>query len=134
MLQSLPHGVKISITRSITTAFEQYMAKIQWQDHRFSFEDFMQEWKEYIQSNSSWFHKVSPEIKSNPEFHEEVASKINEIIEKILTEKPTPEQIEKIEALQKQLGTDYDYSCKTEAKFYIDFLSQQLKKSGASSK
>jgi len=131
MLQSLPHGVKISITRSIATAFEQYMAKIQWQDHRFSFEEFMQEWKEYIQSNSSWYHKVSNDIKSSPEFHEEIASKMNEIIEKIISEEPTPEQIETVDALQKQLGTDYDYSCKMEAKFYIDFLSKQLKENAA---
>ncbi|WP_100332454.1 hypothetical protein [Bacillus xiapuensis] len=128
MLSDLSPGIKISITRSISTAFDQYMAKILWDETSYNFEDFMNEWRLYITNNSSWYSKVSDEIKSSPEFHQELAVKINEVIEKIFSEAPTSEQIETLDRLQKQLGTDYDYSCKTEAKFYIDYLSEQLKK------
>lgn len=128
MLSDLSPGIKISITRSISTAFDQYMAKILWDEASYNFEDFMNEWRLYITNNSSWYGKVSDEIKSSPEFHQELAVKINEVIEKIFSEAPTSEQIETLDRLQKQLGTDYDYSCKTEAKFYIDYLSEQLKK------
>ncbi|WP_203363548.1 hypothetical protein [Bacillus sp. REN10] len=128
MLSDLSQGIKISITRSIVTAFERYMAKILWDEKAYNFEDFMNEWQQYINTSSSWYSKVSDEMKSSPEFHEELATKINEVIEKIFSEEPTPEQIDTLDQLQKQLGTDYDYSYKAEAKFYIDFLTEQLKK------
>ncbi|MGM7634714.1 hypothetical protein [Bacillus sp. Hm123] len=128
MLSDLSQGIKISITRSITTAFEHYMARILWDENAYKFEDFMQEWQKYISTSSSWYDKVNDEIKSSPEFHEELAVKINEVVKKILSEVPTPEQIDTLDQLQKELGTDYDYSYKAEAKFYIDFLTAQLKK------
>ncbi|WP_338751942.1 hypothetical protein [Bacillus sp. FJAT-52991] len=128
MLSDLSQGIKISITRSITTAFEQYMAQILWDENAYNFKDFMNEWQKYISTSSSWYSKVSDDIKSSPEFHEELAAKINEVVEKIFSEAPTTEQIDTLDQLQKELGTDYDYSYKAEAKFYIDFLTDQLKK------
>ncbi|OLN24248.1 hypothetical protein BTO30_01665 [Domibacillus antri] len=128
MLNSLSHGVKISITRSITTAFEQYMAKIMWDEESYHPQDFMKEWQRYIQQNASWFNQVPDDMKLDPRFHEDLAQKINEVVDKIFSEEPTPDQIKTIDSLQKELGTNYDFSCKAEARFYIDFLTNSIKK------
>ncbi|KAB7707645.1 hypothetical protein F9802_06760 [Bacillus aerolatus] len=128
MLSNLSQGIKISITRSIKTAFEQYMARILWDEKTYRFEDFLDEWRTYIHTSASWYDKVDEEIKTSPAFHEELAAKINEVIERIFSEEPTSGQLEELEALQKEMGTDFDFSCRAEAKFYIDFLSEQLKK------
>ena len=53
MYKQLSSGVKISITRSITTAFENYLASIEWNEERFSMEEFMQKegtniWKNFL--------------------------------------------------------------------------------------
>lgn len=128
MLSSLSQGIKISITRSIKIVFEQYMANISWDEKAYRFEDFMDEWRTYIHTSSSWYSKVDSKVKSSPEFHEELAAKINEVIEKVFSEEPTADQLEELAALQKEMGTDFDFSCKAEAKFYIDLLHDQLKK------
>lgn len=127
MFNELSSGVKISISRSISTVFEQYMEKIKWDENKYNLEDFIQEWKEYINNHASWFEQVNDEIKGDPKFHESLAVKINETIEKILSEDPTPDQEEKIEQLQKELRTDYTYSCKAEAKYIIQYLTRQMK-------
>jgi hypothetical protein len=128
MFKDLSPGIKISITRSITTVFEQYMNRIEWDESRMDLSVFMAEWSEYIHNQASWFDKVEKGIKNNPQFHEELAEKINETIEKILSEEPTQAQMDEIEALQKELHEDYNYSCKTEAKFLIEKLKEELKK------
>ncbi|KKB36550.1 hypothetical protein [Bacillus thermotolerans] len=128
MLSNLPSGVKISISRSIKTAFEQYMAKILWGEDAYRFEDFMKEWREYIHNHASWYDQISDEMKASDEFHQELADKITEVIEKIFSEEPTSKQIEELESLQKELNTSVDYSCKAEAKFYLSYLKEQLKK------
>ncbi|PLS17762.1 hypothetical protein CVD28_08655 [Bacillus sp. M6-12] len=120
MFKDLSSGVKISITRSISTVFEQYMVGINWEESRFSLEAFVAEWQEYITNHASWYNKVDTEIKGNPLFHEELASKINETINKILSEKPTQEQINEIEAIEVKLGKDIPYSCRAEARYVID--------------
>ncbi|MFL0362309.1 hypothetical protein ACH0BF_04720 [Pseudobacillus sp. 179-B 2D1 NHS] len=132
MLSSLSQGIKISITRSIKIAFEQYMAKISWDEKAYRFEDFMDEWRTYIHTSSSWYSKVDSEMKSSPEFHEELAAKINEVIEKVFSEEPTAEQLQELAVLQKKMGTDFDFSCRSEAKFYIELLTDQLKKKKSS--
>nr|WP_156154119.1 hypothetical protein [Domibacillus tundrae] len=128
MLNGLSHGIKISITRSITMAFEQYMANIMWDEDTYSPSDFMKEWQRYIQQNASWYSDVPSDVKNDPRFHEELAVKINKVVAKIFSEEPTEVQIETINALQEKLGTDYDFSCKAEARFYIDFLNEYEKK------
>ncbi|MCP3761454.1 hypothetical protein NLX67_03485 [Domibacillus sp. A3M-37] len=128
MLNGLSHGIKISITRSITMAFEQYMANIMWDEDTYSPSDFMKEWQRYIQQNASWYSDVPSDVKNDPRFHEEMAVKINKVVAKIFSEEPTEVQIETINALQEKLGTDYDFSCKAEARFYIDFLNEYEKK------
>jgi hypothetical protein len=125
MLKNLSSGTKISITRSIKTSFEQYMASIQWQENKFDIQDFISAWRSYINEYASWYKNLSDETKNDVEFHQELALKINETIEKILSEKPTPEQIETLENLQEQSGTDYDYSCKLEAKYLIELLESK---------
>ncbi|MBA2871275.1 hypothetical protein HNQ85_001545 [Anoxybacillus calidus] len=123
MFNSLPHGIKISITRSISAAFEQYMKSIQWDEKKYDLEAFVNYWRDYAEKNASWFDKMNEEMKSNPEFHEELAAKINETIEKILTEPPTEEQMKELDRLIQELGIeDIDYTCKTEAKYHIDRL------------
>ncbi|MGD6943613.1 hypothetical protein ACQCT6_16475 [Cytobacillus gottheilii] len=120
--KDLSQGIKISVSRSITTSFERYMINIQWDEEQFDIQRFVSEWQEYIQNHSSWYSQVSDEMKADPEFHQELAAKINEIIEKIFSEKPTDEQMEEIESLQKQTGKEMDYSCKMEAKYVIEQL------------
>jgi hypothetical protein len=128
MFNQLSSGTKISITRSIKTAFEQYMAKISWDEDKYELQDFVQLWRTYINESASWFNNLDDQIKNDPIFHEELAVKINETIEKILSEPPTEEQMNEIDSLQKDLGTDYDYSCKVEAKFLLDKLQGMAKK------
>jgi predicted transcriptional regulator len=129
MFNSLPHGIKISITRSISAAFEQYMKNIQWDEKQYNLEDFIKYWREYAEKNASWFDKIGEEMKANSQFHEELAAKINETIEKVLTEAPTEEQMAKLDSLIKELGMDdIDYTCKTEAKYHIDRLKSMLTK------
>lgn len=128
MYKQLSSGVKISISRSISTAFEQYLASIGWNEDKFSMEDFVANWQKYFMENAAWFEKVPQEVLLNPEFHEEIAQKIDEVIAKILNEEPTKKQIESIEKMQKQLGTNYTFGCKAEANYVEQLLKEQLKK------
>jgi hypothetical protein len=128
MLNKLPQGVKISLTRSITLAFEQYMKGIQWSEDKYNLESFVLDWKEYAAKHASWYAKIDDTLKSDPAFHEELAVKINETITKILSEEPTPEQMNELEELIKKTGSpDIDYSCKAEAKFHIEQLKGKVK-------
>ena len=127
MYKELPSGVKSSITRSITTVFEKYMASIEWDENRYSMDDFIQEWSKYINESASWTDKVSMESKQHPDFHEEVAKKVNQVIDKILNEPPSEDQIAKIEIMQEKLNTHYDYACKAEASYIELILKEKLK-------
>lgn len=122
MYKQLSSGVKISITRSITTAFEMYLASIGWDEAQFSMEDFMASWRKYFIENAAWFDKVPQEILNSVEFHEELAKKIDEVIAKILNEEPTAKQVQSIEKLQKELGTSYTFGCKAEASYVEQLL------------
>lgn len=126
MYKDLSSGVKISITRSITTSFESYLASIGWDEDKFSMEDFVQYWQTYFTENAAWFEKIPHEVLVSTEFHEEVAKKIDDVIGKILSEEPTKKQIDSIEKLQKQLGTNYTYGCKAEAAYVEQLLKDQL--------
>lgn len=125
MYKQLPSGVKSSITRSISIVFEKYMASIEWAEDRFSMEDFSQVWGTYIKS-ASWKDKVPQEYMLHPDFHEEIAKKINQVIDKILNEPPSEDQIAKIEIMQDQLNTHYDYACKAEASYVESILKQKV--------
>ncbi|MGM9946243.1 MAG: hypothetical protein ACI33M_14930 [Lysinibacillus sp.] len=127
MYKGLSSGVKISITRSISTSFESYLASIGWDEEKFSMEDFVASWQKYFTENAAWFDKVPQEVLMSTEFHEEIAKKIDEVIAKILNEKPTKKQIESIEKMQKQLGTNYTFDCKAEASYVEQLLKQRLK-------
>jgi tRNA nucleotidyltransferase/poly(A) polymerase len=127
MLKNLPQGTKISITRSITLAFKQYMNRIAWNEDKFDPAEFVQEWRDYIEKHSTWFHSLDDKVKQDPSFHEELAKKINEVMEKVLNEQPSSEQIEKIQRLAEELNIkDIHYSCKAEADYHIERL-QKLK-------
>lgn len=125
MFKDLSPGIKISITRSIITAFEQYMNRIDWNESKMDLSAFIADWRDYIQNQASWFDKLDSDIKNNPLFHEELAEKINETIEKILSEAPTKAQMDEIDALQKEVREEYNYSCKTEAKYVIEKLKKK---------
>ncbi|TKI53483.1 hypothetical protein FC756_23675 [Lysinibacillus mangiferihumi] len=127
MYKELSSGVKISITRSISTSFESYLASIGWEEERFSMEDFIASWQSYFQENAAWIEKIPADVLMSTEFHEEMAQKIDEVIAKILNEEPTAKQVETIEALQKELGTNYTYNCKAEAA-YIEHLLKDKQK------
>lgn len=104
------------------------MNRIGWSESQFDLSAFIADWRDYIQNQASWYEKVEEDTKNSPQFHQELAEKINETIEKILSEEPTKEQMDEIEALQKDLHEEYDYSCKTEAKYVIEKLKEELKK------
>ena len=127
MYKQLSSGVKISITRSISTSFEAYLASIGWDEDKFSMEDFMASWQKYFKENAAWIERIPQEVLLSNEFHEEIAKKIDEVIDKILTEPPTEKQIETIDALQAQLNTNYSYSCKAEAAYVEQLLQEKLK-------
>nr|WP_106783560.1 hypothetical protein [Lysinibacillus timonensis] len=126
MYKDLSSGVKISITRSISTSFEAYLASIGWDEDKFSMEDFVSYWQSYFTENAAWFEKVPQEVLTSTEFHEEMAQKIDEVIAKVLNEEPTKKQIDAIEKMQKQLGTNYTYGCKAEAAYVEQLLKDQL--------
>jgi len=127
MYKNLSPGVKISISRSISTAFEQYMKSIQWDEDKADIAMFVKDWKEYITHSASWYAKVDESVKEDPAFHRELATKINQTIDKMLNEKPTDEQMETIERLQKQANCkEYIYSCRAEARYVIEKLQQEV--------
>jgi hypothetical protein len=126
MYKNLPQGTKISITRSIHAAFEQYMGKIEWNEEKYDTEEFIREWRRYIENHASWFERLSNEDKADSTFHEELANKINSTIEKIVNEAPTAEQMERLNALLAEKGLDnVTYSCKAEAKYWIERLTNE---------
>ncbi|MFB7157052.1 hypothetical protein [Lysinibacillus sp. NPDC056232] len=127
MYKELSSGIKISITRSISTSFESYLASIDWKEERFSMEDFIANWQTYFQENAAWIEKIPADVLMSTDFHEEMAQKIDDVIAKILNEEPTAKQIEIIEALQKELGTNYSYDCKAEAAYIEQLLKEKQK-------
>lgn len=128
VFKGLPHGVKISISRSIKAAFEKYMEKIEWNEDQFNMLQFINFWKEYAKENSTWNQNLDASLLNDHTFHEELAAKINETIEKVLSEEPTAEQIEELERLIKEQGIkDLTYSCKLEAQYYINSLKNKEK-------
>ena len=127
MYKQLSSGVKISITRSISTSFEAYLASIGWDEEKFSMEDYMVSWQTYFKDNAAWIDKIPTDVLLSPEFHEEIAKKMDEVIAKILNEEPTEKQKKDIAKLQKQLGTDYTFDCKAEAAYVEQLLKHKLK-------
>ncbi|HSO57269.1 MAG TPA: hypothetical protein VLQ66_03445 [Paenisporosarcina sp.] len=127
MYKELPTTVKSNITRSISNAFQQYMASIKWSEKKFKIEDFISEWRNNVSESAFWKEKISEECKHNPEFHEEVANKINQVIDKILNEPPSEVQVAKIEIMQEECNTHYDYACKAEAVYVESLLKEKQK-------
>lgn len=125
MYKNLSPNIKSSITRSIAQTFEQYMSEIAWSEDKFNLEDFVSSWQQYITTKALWYSEIPNEIKHDAQFHEEVAVRINEIIEKILQDPPTDEQIATIQMLQEDLGTHYEYDCKAQAA-YVDGLLKNI--------
>lgn len=103
------------------------MANIQWNEELFDMGNFMTTWSEYITTKASWYNAIPDEVRLNPIFHEELAQKINQTIEKILSEPPNENQIAEIEMLQEKLDTDYDYACKAEAAYVEQLLKEKQK-------
>ena len=127
MYKQLSSGVKISITRSISTSFEAYLASSGWDEEKFSMEDYMVSWQTYFKDNAAWIDKIPAEVLLSSEFHAEIAKKMDEVIAKMLNEAPTDKQVEAITKLQKQLGTDYKFDCKAEAAYVEQLLKDKLK-------
>ena len=127
MYNELSSGIKSSITRSITKAFEIYMTNINWDEELFTIEDFVKSWQLYIVESATWFKKVPQEVKESPEFHEEIALKINASIEKILSEPVNEDLIASIEIMQEKLDTHFKYGCKAEA-LYVESLLKEMQK------
>jgi hypothetical protein len=121
MFKDLTPNLKSSITRSITQTFEQYMSDIEWSGEKFSIDDYIASWREYITTKALWYSKIPEGMKTDSKFHEDLAQRINEIIARILSEPPSEEQIVAIQSMQEELNTHYEYDCKAEA-VYVDTL------------
>ncbi|GKV69174.1 hypothetical protein NCCP2716_16720 [Sporosarcina sp. NCCP-2716] len=126
MFKSLSPNLKSSITRSITQTFEQYMTEIEWDPERYDMNDFMKRWSEYITKKALWYSKIPDDVKHSAEFHEDVASRINEVIRKVLSEPASEDQIASIEQMQEDLNTEYIYECKAEAAFVEAELKKRM--------
>ncbi|REB08497.1 hypothetical protein DVB69_04980 [Sporosarcina sp. BI001-red] len=127
MFKSLSPNLKSSITRSITQTFEQYMTEIEWDPERYDMAHFMKRWSEYITEKALWYEKIPDDVKYATQFHEEVAVRINEVIQKVLSEPPSEEQIATIQQMQEALNTQYMYECKAEAAFVEAELKKHYK-------
>ncbi len=57
-------------------------------------------WREYITTKALWYSKIPDDMKHDPNFHEDLAQRINEIIARILSEPPSEEQIATIQMMQ----------------------------------
>ncbi len=128
MYKSLSPNLKSSITRSITQTFEQYMEGIEWSESKFSIEDYMSSWREYITTKALWYSEISDQVKVSAEFHEEIAGRITEVINRVLEDPPTEEQIANIQMMQEELNTHYTYDCKAEAAYVERLLKKEIDK------
>ncbi|KIQ93738.1 hypothetical protein LH47_02167 [Anoxybacillus thermarum] len=129
MLKQLSHRMKMNMTLSIKKVFERYMATIGWDETKYDAAELMEQWRHYLYNEATWFSELDDAVKSNPEFHEQLANRINEIIGQLVNEPPTDEQIAEINRLVERLGIeDFPYGCKLEAKYHIERLQQELKK------
>ncbi len=126
MFKDLSPNLKSSITRSITQTFEQYMSDIEWSAEKYSIDDFIANWREYITTKALWYTKIPDDMKSDSVFHEDLAQRINEIIARLLGEPPSQEQIATIQTMQEQLNTHYEYGCKAEAVYVETLLKNHL--------
>ncbi len=100
MYKQLPHGVKIGITRSIVVSFEKYMKEIEWNEEKFDMQQFVEQWKQYLYTKSTWINKVDDELKGHPDFHQALAMKVNEKINELINEKPSEEQVEQLKEIK----------------------------------
>lgn len=126
MLKNLPRGTKVSITNSVKSAFELYMSNLKWDLESYNWDDFLTVWRKYNEDHASWQSTVEESVLDSEEFHQELATKMNEDITKMLNEDPTEDQIQQIEQLVKELNVeDPSYSCKLEAKYHIERLKAQ---------
>ncbi|PFW58361.1 hypothetical protein COE58_08550 [Bacillus cereus] len=119
MYKQLPHGVKVGITRSIVASFEQYMKEIEWNEEKFDMQQFVEQWKQYLYTKSTWINKVDDELKGHPDFHQALAVKVNEKINELINEEPTEEQLK---ILKDNKINNIDDFCKLEAAYYIECL------------
>lgn len=129
MYKDLSPNLKISITRSITQTFEQYMSDIAWSEDKFSIEDFISSWRDYITTKALWYSEIPDGIKQSPKFHEDLAERINEIIARILQDPPSDDQIAAIQMMQEALNTHYEYHCKAEAAYVERLLKNYIEQS-----
>lgn len=128
MYNDLSPNIKSSITRSITQTFEQYMSDIQWEEDLYDIEDFIESWREYITTKALWYTKIPDDMKRASKFHEDLAQRINEVIQRVISEPPSEEQIANIEIMQDKLNTHFTYDCKAEAVYVETMLKNRLEK------
>lgn len=126
MFKDLSPNLKSSITRSITQTFEQYMSSIEWSEDKYSIDDFIASWREYITTKALWYTKIPEDMKLDPVFHEDLAQRINEVIARVLGEPPSEGQIAAIQIMQEQLNTHLEYNCKAEAVYVETLLKNHL--------
>lgn len=102
------------------------MSDIGWSQKKFKIEDYIASWQQYITTKALWYSEIPDEVKESSEFHEELAKRINTIIERILEDPPTDEQIATIQLMQEKLNTHYEYDCKAEATYVERLLEAQM--------
>ena len=83
-VQTVTTRSEIGITRSIVVSFEKYMKDIEWNEEKFDMQQFVEQWKQYLYTKSTWIDKVDDELKGHPDFHQALAMKVNEKLTSLL--------------------------------------------------
>lgn len=128
MLKDLSPNIKSSITRSITQTIEQYFASIDWELERFDVVELFEMWGEYVQERALWYDTLPDEMKESSQFQEDLANRVNELLEKTFTAQPaTEEQVANIRYMEEQLDLyNKDILCKMHATYLEQTLQEQL--------
>ena len=83
MYKQLPHGVKMGLHAQLLFLLK-YMKEIEWNEEKFDMQQFVEQWKQYLYTKSTWVNKVDDELKGHPDFHQALAMKVNEKLTSLL--------------------------------------------------
>ena len=123
---TLTPGMKRSITLSIRNAFKSYMAGINWDEDRYSSDDFLTMWLKQARQSASWYKELDQSLDEDEDLQGILLDKVNQTIRTIFETPPTNEQMDQIEAIISANGLeDIPYSCKMEADYVLATLTSR---------
>ncbi|WP_217563371.1 hypothetical protein, partial [Paenibacillus sp. GbtcB18] len=72
---------------------EKEMQEIEWNGDKFDVQQFVELWKQYLYTKSTWINKVDDKLKEHPDLHQALAVEVNEKINELINEEPAVEQL-----------------------------------------